>query len=36
MSACKVGQAPEALPTHHTAEIEKWWPMITAAGVTVE
>ena len=24
---------PEALGAHHKAEIEKWWPMIKAAGI---
>jgi tripartite-type tricarboxylate transporter receptor subunit TctC len=29
-------QTPEALATHHKAEIEKWWPLIKAAGIKVE
>jgi tripartite-type tricarboxylate transporter receptor subunit TctC len=27
---------PEALGAHHKAEIEKWWPMIKAAGIRVQ
>lgn len=27
---------PEALGAHHKAEIEKWWPMIKAAGIKVQ
>ena len=26
-------QTPEALGTYHKAEIEKWWPIIKAAGI---
>jgi len=26
-------QTPEALGAHHRAEIEKWWPLIKAAGI---
>jgi len=26
-------QTPEALGAHQKAEIEKWWPMIKAAGI---
>ena len=26
-------QTPEALGAYHKAEIEKWWPMIKAAGI---
>jgi hypothetical protein len=26
-------QTPEALATFHKAEIEKWWPIIKAAGI---
>ena len=26
-------QTPEALGAHHKAEIEKWWPIIKAAGI---
>jgi tripartite-type tricarboxylate transporter receptor subunit TctC len=29
-------QTPEALHTYHQAEIEKWWPIIEAAGIKVE
>jgi len=29
-------QTPEALRAHHKAEIDKWWPMIKAAGIKVE
>jgi tripartite-type tricarboxylate transporter receptor subunit TctC len=29
-------QTPEALGAHHKAEIEKWWPIIKAAGVKGE
>jgi tripartite-type tricarboxylate transporter receptor subunit TctC len=29
-------QTPEALATHQRAEIEKWWPIIKAAGVRSE
>lgn len=29
-------QAPEALAAHHKAEIEKWWPIIRAAGLKAE
>ncbi len=28
-------QTPEALYAHHKAEIEKWWPIIKAAGIKV-
>jgi tripartite-type tricarboxylate transporter receptor subunit TctC len=28
-------QTPEALAAHQKAEIEKWWPMIKAANITV-
>jgi tripartite-type tricarboxylate transporter receptor subunit TctC len=28
-------QTPEALAVHHKAEIDKWWPMIKAANITV-
>ena len=27
---------PEALRAHHKAEIDKWWPVIKAAGIKVE
>jgi tripartite-type tricarboxylate transporter receptor subunit TctC len=29
-------QTPEALRAHHKAEIEKWWPVIKAAGIKAE
>lgn len=29
-------QTPEALAAHHKAEIEKWWPLIKAAGIRIE
>jgi tripartite-type tricarboxylate transporter receptor subunit TctC len=29
-------QAPQALGAFHKAEIERWWPMIKAAGIKVE
>jgi tripartite-type tricarboxylate transporter receptor subunit TctC len=29
-------QTPEALAVHHKAEIEKWWPIIKAAGIKAE
>jgi tripartite-type tricarboxylate transporter receptor subunit TctC len=29
-------QAPEALGAHQKAEIDKWWPIIKAAGIKVE
>jgi tripartite-type tricarboxylate transporter receptor subunit TctC len=29
-------QTPEALRAHHKAEIEKWWPIIKAAGIKAE
>jgi tripartite-type tricarboxylate transporter receptor subunit TctC len=29
-------QTPEALAAHHKAEIDKWWPIIAAAGVKAE
>jgi tripartite-type tricarboxylate transporter receptor subunit TctC len=29
-------QTPEALFTHHKAEIDKWWPLIRAAGIKAE
>jgi tripartite-type tricarboxylate transporter receptor subunit TctC len=28
--------SPEALGAHHKAEIEKWWPMIKAAGIKLQ
>jgi tripartite-type tricarboxylate transporter receptor subunit TctC len=29
-------QTPEALRALHRSEIEKWWPIIKAAGIRVE
>ncbi len=29
-------QTPEALAAHHQAEIEKWWPIVKAAGIKPE
>ena len=29
-------QTPAALATYHKAEVDKWWPMIKAAGIKVE
>ena len=29
-------QTPEALLAYHKAEIEKWWPIIKAAGIKAE
>ena len=29
-------QTPEALGALHRAEIEKWWPIIKAAGINAE
>lgn len=29
-------QTPEGLGAHHKAEIEKWWPLIKAAGIKAE
>jgi tripartite-type tricarboxylate transporter receptor subunit TctC len=29
-------QTPQALAAHHKAEIEKWWPIIKAAGVKAD
>jgi tripartite-type tricarboxylate transporter receptor subunit TctC len=29
-------QTPEALAAHHRAEIDKWWPMIKEANITVK
>jgi hypothetical protein len=29
-------QTPEALATFQNAEIEKWWPIIKAAGIKPE
>jgi tripartite-type tricarboxylate transporter receptor subunit TctC len=29
-------QTPEGLAAHHRAEIEKWWPLVRAAGIKAE
>ena len=29
-------QTPEALGAHHKTEVDKWWPMIKAAGIKAE
>jgi tripartite-type tricarboxylate transporter receptor subunit TctC len=29
-------QTPEALGAHHKAEVEKWWPIIKAAGIRID
>ena len=29
-------RTPEALGAHHKAEIEKWWPIIKAAGIKLQ
>lgn len=29
-------QTPEALAAYHKAEIDKWWPLVKAAGIKVE
>jgi hypothetical protein len=29
-------QTPEALAAHQKAEIDKWWPIIKAAGIKVD
>jgi len=29
-------QTPEALGSFHKAEIEKWWPIIKAAGIKAQ
>jgi hypothetical protein len=29
-------QTPEALGAFHKSEIEKWWPIIKAAGIKAE
>jgi tripartite-type tricarboxylate transporter receptor subunit TctC len=34
--ASREQQAPEGLAAFHKAEIEKWWPIIKAAGLTAE
>jgi tripartite-type tricarboxylate transporter receptor subunit TctC len=27
---------PEALASHHKAEVDKWWPIIRAAGIKLQ
>lgn len=34
--ASREQQTPEGLAAYHKAEIEKWWPIIKAAGIAVE
>jgi tripartite-type tricarboxylate transporter receptor subunit TctC len=34
--ASREQQAPEGLAAFHKGEIEKWWPIIKAAGIKVE
>jgi tripartite-type tricarboxylate transporter receptor subunit TctC len=34
--ASREQQAPEGLAAFHKGEIEKWWPIIRAAGIKVE
>lgn len=34
--ASREQQTPEGLAAFHKAEIEKWWPIIRAAGIKVE
>jgi hypothetical protein len=29
-------QTPEALAKHHQAELDKWWPIIKAAGIKTQ
>jgi tripartite-type tricarboxylate transporter receptor subunit TctC len=29
-------QSPEALARHHKAELDKWWPIIKAAGIKTQ
>jgi tripartite-type tricarboxylate transporter receptor subunit TctC len=29
-------QTPEALASYHKADIEKWWPIVKAAGIKAE
>jgi len=29
-------QTPQALAAHHKAEIDRWWPVIKAAGIKVQ
>jgi tripartite-type tricarboxylate transporter receptor subunit TctC len=34
--ASREQQSPEGLTAFHRAEIDKWWPIIKAAGIKVE
>ena len=34
--ASREQQTPEGLAAYHKAEIEKWWPIIKAAGIKAE
>jgi tripartite-type tricarboxylate transporter receptor subunit TctC len=34
--ASREQQTPDGLAAFHKAEIEKWWPIIKAAGITPE
>jgi tripartite-type tricarboxylate transporter receptor subunit TctC len=34
--AAREQQTPDGLAAFHKAEIEKWWPIIKAAGIKVE
>jgi tripartite-type tricarboxylate transporter receptor subunit TctC len=29
-------QTPEALAAYHKADVERWWPIIKAAGIRAE
>jgi len=29
-------RTPEALGAYHRAEVEKWWPIIQAAGIKID
>jgi tripartite-type tricarboxylate transporter receptor subunit TctC len=30
------GQNPKALATHQQAEVERWWPIVKAAGIKTQ
>jgi hypothetical protein len=32
----RIQQTPDFLADHHRAEIEKWWPIIKAAGIRAQ
>jgi hypothetical protein len=39
MTSCKtsiIWQGPEQLASFHKSEIDKWWPIIKAAGIKAE